>query len=579
MARKTWSLPEMDPTFLETQEIEHELSIRHVVGLTSIRDKTYRLRSFLLKEKKGELEWPKDPPFNEQEEIQIVLENLATLIQGLEDARGENREFDILKCSTRLRHYLERGLRIVDKTETLEEIMTQAKMVLEKEYIDELKKDENKMLSKIKQREDQNELRRVTENVERLSINVRSSLGRGRGLPVREHLGFQNNHPKIGSQNIGNQEQAPKQSLVSSGGHIEPKPTRFANSLNEGPMVNHSAPSINNPPHASDSMFQSLHGFQQKMVPVHKWNLYFSGESGSMSLMDFFINLDLLAQTEGAMKQELFHSIHYLLKGQAKSWYVGNRKRLQSWDDLVAEMKKEFHPLNYDFLIREDIMARVQQPNESFSHFMIDMNLLFDKVYPPLDEQFKLYVIKRNMLSQYSFQLSTVVIHSLDHLIQLCRQMDESKLIDLRRNNPRGAYVMEPANFPRSTVQPARRVSVISQEPVEQIMEVNYINNNSRYLGQNPNPNPTNQYRFSNQNSLNRPINRTNYNLNRPRGACWNCEQVGHRHYDCPAEERKIFCWYCGRKDVTSANCPRNHPIARRHSNQVDSSGNSNLEV
>ncbi|KAI8116189.1 hypothetical protein CVS40_11703 [Lucilia cuprina] len=54
---------------------------------------------------------------------------------------------------------------------------------------------------------------------------------------------------------------------------------------------------------------------------------------------------------------------------------------------------------------------------------------------------------------------------------------------------------------------------------------------------------------------------------------CWNCRQNGHMFMDCPAEERSIFCYRCGKPDVIAPNCvncrnrnfPRNEGRAGDH--------------
>ena len=41
--------------------------------------------------------------------------------------------------------------------------------------------------------------------------------------------------------------------------------------------------------------------------------------------------------------------------------------------------------------------------------------------------------------------------------------------------------------------------------------------------------------------------------------ACWNCGE-GHRYSECPHEWIHIFCFRCGRRDVTTKTCPKCDP-------------------
>lgn len=80
---------------------------------------------------------------------------------------------------------------------------------------------------------------------------------------------------------------------------------------------------------------------------------------------------------------------------------MGNHQRFQNWNELVNGLRQQYMPLNYDYLVREEIQSRFQAKNESFSSFMTDMNILFQRVYPPVDENYRLFIVRRNMLPEY----------------------------------------------------------------------------------------------------------------------------------------------------------------------------------
>lgn len=43
---------------------------------------------------------------------------------------------------------------------------------------------------------------------------------------------------------------------------------------------------------------------------------------------------------------------------------------------------------------------------------------------------------------------------------------------------------------------------------------------------------------------------------NKPTVICWNCKVAGHVFMECPIEQRSLFCYKCGKPDVTTPNCP-----------------------
>jgi hypothetical protein len=74
--------------------------------------------------------------------------------------------------------------------------------------------------------------------------------------------------------------------------------------------------------------------FKQKSISVVKWNLKFTGESGSLSVAAFFERVEELKVARGINDRELHDSAVDLFEGQALVWYRSVRRRVNSWEEL-----------------------------------------------------------------------------------------------------------------------------------------------------------------------------------------------------------------------------------------------------
>lgn len=506
MAEGYASMFEIDPTYLNPAELDYKLGIRNVTGLMSERDKTGFLRKEFRKEKEGEVKLPTLKIENVVDELKLCVSKIRDLGSQLMEAHDKKEAVVIPSLQTHLAHYLGRFARLEIQDENLiEEIKKVAVAVKEK---------------------------------------LNSSLtiaGRGRGsrLSLATQMGSPKQcvSPELVAELVNSFRAAgiSKQQQQDMGPPPPPPSHQFedANTSEMNPIFSQMP---------SDIQFVPRYEYGRP-IPINQWGFSFSGDGLGLSLNDFLSRVDIFARSGGVSHRQVFLSMYHLLTGRAQEWYRANYARWSTWDEMVIALRAEFLPINYDFLLREEILNRYQLKTESFSSFMTHLNILFQRVHPPFDSNYKLFVVKRNMLPEYSFQLATIIIESLEQLTTLCKQMDEAKFMDARRQDYSNCLV-EPACFPK---QQTRSVAAIDF-------------NNRRESFRYDNRNLDNGR--SNENANNEHvIQRDRKFRGRQRSLCWNCEREGHRHFDCPSSNRKIFCWYCGRKGVTSQTCPRRHTI------------------
>lgn len=376
--------------------------------------------------------------------------------------------------------------------------------------------------------------------------------------------------------------------------------------------------------------------------PIKKWNFVFSGDGHGFSLSDFFSRIELNARAERVTNHQLFLSFHYLLSGEAEKWYRGNYREFQDWHDLVRQMRNHFLPRNYNNLLRDEISNRQQGRQESFAHFITDMKILFQRAYPPLEEDYKIYVVQKNMLPEYSSHLVSVNFITLNQLVEFCKRLDENKLIAEKRAISAQFVpqtLMEPACFQTAQPHPPFREGfrnfgqnrqVIRNNPMR-VAEVTQVNEplyegyyHSQYPGYYPDTFHPDQYYNYGSNQYSQPpshLNQQPDNFNQahlyfkppvhfknqtyyPQNQtaqyqvtnqghniaavessnikCWNCDEIGHGYNACQKGRLRIFCFQCGEIGKTIRSCShenaRPRPVVSRGPQFFRRSGNGQTE-
>lgn len=257
------------------------------------------------------------------------------------------------------------------------------------------------------------------------------------------------------------------------------------------------------------------HDIQPNTCPVYKWNFNFNGEG---SVIEFLERLEELRRSRNATKLDLFNAASDLFTGSALLWYRANKGSLTDWDQLVQQLKKYYHPIDYDHRLWQEILQRKQAPLEHPSDFITSMQILFSRLTEPVTEEKQLFTIKYNLDSYYSQHVAALDILSIDGLHQVCQRLE------LAKSSSRGTSSTASSSLP--TV--CRRESRSSTSTFPS---------------------------FPRQKSLSPSPRHVSFAVD---SACWNCKQPGHLYSACTMP-RKQFCYRCGTTGFTVRNCPKCH--------------------
>lgn len=97
----------------------------------------------------------------------------------------------------------------------------------------------------------------------------------------------------------------------------------------------------------------------RKTVPIHQWKISFGGDGKGLHLFDFLDQILVYQRSERVPSDELLSSVVHLLTGRAKLWYRSVFDTIYTWDEFVIELKREFLPKNYEYMLLADISSRI----------------------------------------------------------------------------------------------------------------------------------------------------------------------------------------------------------------------------
>lgn len=149
------------------------------------------------------------------------------------------------------------------------------------------------------------------------------------------------------------------------------------------------------------SNFSNSHRNNPRVVPVHKWNLKFTGDSSSKipeekDLTAFLKRLELLRVSEQMSYDDVFYKFHYLLGGTAGDWFMHYRQTFNNWVDLREGLEKQFTTPMNNFLAVSRLASKRQGKDESTMHYIASVMREFDalKIY---SEQERIAVIQNGL--------------------------------------------------------------------------------------------------------------------------------------------------------------------------------------
>ncbi|XP_063922677.1 uncharacterized protein LOC135137071 [Zophobas morio] len=250
-----------------------------------------------------------------------------------------------------------------------------------------------------------------------------------------------------------------------------------------------------------------------KSMPVYKWGIVYDGRSTQESVSSFLQRIEELRIARGTSKEELFRSAVDLFQGQALVWYRSVRGSINSWEELVAALRRDFLPSDFDDDLWREIRNRTQGQQERVTIYIAYMQNLFGRLSEVPTEDVQLKTIRRNLLPAFQDHLALMSIQCVRQLADICRTL-ESSFEQQRRFQP----------------PPRRSVALLEPDLAYNLVEA-------------PHAGPSNSSRRASVAAVSDIT-------------CYNCRKTGHISRNCPSRRQRPICRGCGRPGFIRPNCP-----------------------
>ena len=255
-------------------------------------------------------------------------------------------------------------------------------------------------------------------------------------------------------------------------------------------------------------------------APVAKWNLKFSGDGTEMSLSAFLARVEELRVARHLSKRDLLDGAIDLLTGRALIWFRANRKRVDNWDALVALLRQQFQPADYNDRLFDEIRQRTQGPDEPMGIYLAVVENLFDRLTYEVPESTRLKIVLRNLDPFYQGQLGVRTINSFAELLEFGRMVEARRSIMESFRPPKKRHS-------RSLLEPdlAYEEAELAKPSKGSRKPAAVASTSSAAAGSSAGV------------------------------ICWNCRKSGHVKSACQAP-KQLRCYQCGKQGFISKTCP-----------------------
>lgn len=274
--------------------------------------------------------------------------------------------------------------------------------------------------------------------------------------------------------------------------------------------------------------------------------------SGKTCVRSFIQKAEEFMMSRSIPKEKMILFAYEIFTDDALHWYRHIRDKINTWDEVVLQLKQDFSENDYDYRLLAEIRSRTQGELENIVVYISIMRGMFSRLGKPLSEQDQLEILLHNIRPTYASTLaSSPDITSIEGLQNSCRRYEnvQSRLKQFR----------EPPKVNADTLAPEfayTKQSTNYNNTNKNQYNYNKINYHKTY----PNSNNYNSYNYNKNASkptttlqVNEITDTSIDTINQM--YCPRCRTNTHTLGSCD-QPHFLICFKCGKKDVKYPQCP-----------------------
>lgn len=259
---------------------------------------------------------------------------------------------------------------------------------------------------------------------------------------------------------------------------------------------------------------------------------------------------------QGLSDADILSQVGLLLTHSASTWYWASQHLFTSWQSFVDALRRTFLSSYHMIDALAELSGRVQGKNESALAYLYQMLLKFRTLPQQIEERVQTHIIVRNLLPEIQANVGPWGPTTISELERILASMQpRTFLAPASESKP---------PFRRPFVRRANTVAELeAEEENSELFEI--TEEELCALKREREAKKNKRVVISNRNAAAVDDKNT-----KPRGEhglrmedmkCFNCQEMGHSFRKCPKERVGLFCFRCGKQNVTTndcVDCPKN---------------------
>lgn len=277
------------------------------------------------------------------------------------------------------------------------------------------------------------------------------------------------------------------------------------------PNVNNHRPSPESNSHQTRPQNMFSHSRHHSGNLPRDWKLKYDGDNNRLAVEFFCDQIEILQEANGTDWRDVIAALPFFLEGEAAKWFYrfikGNS--ITDWNVMKEAMIEYFRGSESTESLYCTLAKRKQHNEEKFDDFYHAVLNILDRIPGGIPETQLIGILRENVKLDIKKCLVTYCPTSLSDFVNKCRLTDKLS----NEKNMIGS----------------RKISEVQMEDKDE-------NIRSMDLEAFASRRAQNSHSFANT-------------------KCWNCDVVGHSWQVCE-EPLRIFCYWCGFKNVRCRTCP-----------------------